>query len=459
MTRRTRRVLFSLTASVCAVFLTIALRNRDLFRDAGPPSTLDGAAAWLAEHPADFVAASVVADGALDGSMPRRRELWHAAYAHAKRLAPHRRNADAGFVRAGLFHWYELPPADRLKVRDAASPLLRDPEFFARMLVPLWQLTRDFAWLHANAPETIPARLALRDLAVTRGLFGEYRVLREDIRARRMQQFQRQRASMDPAALLEFLPDRITVADEPLVRGILEELDRKPFNPEQIGARAETLVDYAVRHDIQPLTGILPLLDTPSPLRDVTRARAALDLNNPNAASSIEMAKAVSGNPEWEAYLLDRALFEARRRDAAAAHAYLTRAAAHTPSMSAPLLAAAEQVATILGDAKAAANARGQLEAQPKEAWSGTCGNELCGVASRDEYVAGDALRVELATTQSDETPPYVEVYVDDALRAEGAVGDARAFEVPVGRGLHRVELRLVNSHTRNGTPRRVALK
>ena len=105
------------------------------------------------------------------------------------------------------------------------------------MLVPLWQLTRDFAWLHANAPETTDARIALRDLAVARGLFGEYRVLREDIRARRMKEFAAQRASADPATLLELVPDRLTAADEPLVRGILEELDRKPFDPEQIGAR------------------------------------------------------------------------------------------------------------------------------------------------------------------------------------------------------------------------------
>ena len=61
-----------------------------------------------------------------------------------------------------------------------------------------------------------------------------------------MKQFAAQRAGADPATLLSFVPDRITAADEPLVRGILEELDRKPFDPEQAGARAETLVGGTV---------------------------------------------------------------------------------------------------------------------------------------------------------------------------------------------------------------------
>lgn len=459
MNQHMRRLLLALVAALCAVSLAIVLLNPGLLHDAKAPASVDGAAAWLADHPADFLAASAVADAALDANVPRRVELWRAAYDHARYLAPYRRHGDAGFVRAGLFHWYELGRADRARVLDAARPLMRDPAFFSRMLAPLWQLTRDFAWLYANAPATMDARTSLRDLAVGRGLFGEYRVLREDLRARRLQQLAAQRGSTDPAPLLALLPDRLTAADEPLVRGILEELDRRPFNPEQMGSTVETLVDYAVRHDVQPLTGILPLLEEPSPLSGVTRARAALDLHNANAASRIEITSAVAGKPEWEAYFLDRAVFEARRRDAAAADAYLARAAGQTPSMTLPLLAASEQVATLLGNAKAAAESRRQLEARPKQPWSNVCGtSELCSTVFRDEYIGGDRFRVALTTTQSDETPPYVEVYVDDALRAEGTVPEARVFEVAVPRGVHRVELRLVNPLTRSGTGRRVGL-
>lgn len=461
MSRRVRQAMLVLVASFCAVFLAIMLLNRDLFQKAEAPATLDGAAAWLTDHPADLLAASTVADAALDASKPRRVELWHAAYAHAQHLAPYRPNADAAFVRAGLFHWYELAAADRARVLDAAKPLLRDPDFFGRMLAPLWQLTRDFAWLRANAPETMAARAALRDLAVARGLFGEYRLLREDVRTQRMKLFAAQRANADPLPLLALLPERLTAGDEPLARGILEELNRKPFHPEKAGHRVELLVDYAVRHDIGPLAGILPLLDTPSPLSDVTRARAALDLDDADAASSIEISSAVTGKPEWETYLLDRAIFEARRRDARAADTYLLRAAAQRPTMSVAVLATGEQVATILGNTSAAADYRRQLDARAKEprTWTGGCSvNELCSIAARDEYTADGKLRLDLTNTQSDEIPPYVEIYVDDALRAEGRVEDTRAFEVPVQPGLHRVELRLINTHTRNGTQRRVRI-
>lgn len=461
MKRGTRRIMLGLVASLSAVCLAIGLLNRDLFRDATVPHDPEEAAEWLAEHPADALAASVIAAGALDTSTPHRLELWRSAYAHAKRLAPYRPNADTAFVQAGMFHWTELGAADRARVLEVTESLMREPLFFGRMLEPLWQLTRDFAWLHANAPDTIDARGWLRDLAVRRGLFAEYHVLREDIRSRRMSLYVAQRGNADPAQLLRLLPQHLTVADEPLVQGILEELERKPFDREQLGNQADWLVDYAIRHDIRPLTGITPLLETPSPLRDVTRARAALDLNDPDAASSIEVTSVAADNQEWTSYFLDRAIFEARRGDSRAADAYLLRAAAGEAAMSIAVRATAERVATILGDAKAAADYRRQLDERAKEPrkWTGGCGaNELCAVATRDEYIADGMLRLDLTTTQSDEIPPYVEIYIDDALRAEGAVEDARAFEIPVQPGLHRVELRLINTHTRNGTQRRVRI-
>ena len=90
--------------------------------------------------------------------------------------------------------------------------------------------------------------------------------------------------------------------------------------------------------------------------------------------------------------------------------------------------------------------------------WTGTCGTELCTAALATEYVLGSGTRLELATTQSDETSPYVEIFLDDALVAEGEVGEQRAFEIPASPGLHRLEVRLVNPRTRNGAQRRVRL-
>lgn len=456
MTVRTRQTLLLLVTAVTAISLVVVLANRELLREAKAPDDPAQLAAWLAEHPSDWLAASKLADASLDTQSPRRLELWRASYAHAKHLAPHRRNTDAGFVRAGLFHWYELDERDRRRVLQAAAPLMRNPPFFARMHVPLWQLTRDFKWLHANAPLTTDAHQALRNLAVSQGLFSDYRVLREALRSARMKTFDAQRRTAEPQALLAMLPERPDRSDEHLVRGILEELDRKAFEPKQLQHGIEPLVDYAVRHDLQPLHGIAPLLAGEGVLRDVTRARAALDLNDSAAATRIEMTSSTASQAEWQPYYLDRARFEARRGEARAANAYLVRAT--TDGMNIPVLAAAIDVARMLNRPQDEARFRAQI-AGLRRTWTGTCGEmEVCSTARTFDYVRESGLQLTLANAQSDEIPPYIEIYVDDARLAEGEIRDTRTFTIPVSPGLHEIEVRLVNTHMRNGAQRRVRL-
>lgn len=458
MTRSARQIVLALVALVSAALCALVLANRDLLRDPQPPRDLAGMARWLATHPADWRTAGAISDAALDSSLPQRFALWRSAYAHAKRLAPPRTIANEAFVRAGLFHWYELGPQDRALVLTATAPLMRERTFFERMLVPLWELTRDLPWLRRVSPDTVNARDALRSLAISRGQFDGYRALREDVRRANQQAFDAQRDYADPAALLSFLPQRLEKADEPLVRDILTELDRRPFEAEQMSSRIETLVDYAVRHDIQPLAGILPLLGSRTQLlRDVTRARAALDLNDVALATRIEQTSGVLGAAEWGPYYLDRARFEARRRDATAAEGYLRRAA--LGGVTVPFLSAGEEVARILGmDTEGYRTQLLARAAQPR-VWVGACSlDELCTTATTAEYVAGGTVHLELTPVQSDETPPYVEVYIDDARAAEGEVRDARKFDIAVTPGLHEIEVRLVNARTRNGIQRRVRL-
>ena len=456
MTVRMRQTLLLLVAAVTVTSLLVVLTNPEVLRDASAPDDPAQLGPWLADHPTDWLAASRLADASLDTESPRRLELWRASYAHAKHLAPRRINTDAGFVRAGLFHWYELNESDRGRVLQAAAPLMRDPQFFARTHVAMWQLTRDFQWLHANAPQTAEARHSLRNLAVAQGLFSEYRMLREALRSTRMKTFDAQRRTAEPRVLLTMLPERIDRSDEALVRGILEELDRKAFEPKQLQHGIEPLVDYAVRHDLQPLNGIGPLLAEPGALRDVTRARAALDLNDRAAASRIEMTSSTTNDVEWQPYYLDRARFEARRGDAPAANAYLVRAAA--AGVNIPTLAAAIDVARILGKPQDEARLQAQL-AGMNRTWSGICGaDEVCSSARAFDYVRGRELQLTLAKSQSDRIPPYVEIYVDDARLAEGEIRDVRTFSIAVSPGLHEIEVRLVNPAMRNGAQRRVRL-
>lgn len=95
----------------------------------------------------------------------------------------------------------------------------------------------------------------------------------------------------------------------------------------------------------------------------------------------------------------------------------------------------------------------------PLGQWTGTCGtNEVCTSAFRSVRGGGTAT-IRIRNVQSDEVAPYVEIYLDDALRAEGAVRDDATFAIRLGdEGLHEIEVRLANPFTRNRIQRRVAL-
>ena len=97
--------------------------------------------------------------------------------------------------------------------------------------------------------------------------------------------------------------------------------------------------------------------------------------------------------------------------------------------------------------------------ADPPVGWINLCGrDELCTSVYREHE---EPLEFKLTVSQSDEIPPYVEIYRDDVLVAEGEVRDEKTFTIaagePIGRP-HRTEVRLVNRYTRSGTQSRVRL-
>lgn len=460
MKRRTRRIYGYGIAVLTTVMAALFLANPDLARDPDPPGDVKGMAAWLEAHPADWLTASELTDRSLDTPLPGRVELWHAAYDLASRVAPRRPNPPAAFVRAGLFHWYELGAPDRQAVLEAAAPLLHERPFFAALLSPLFDLTHDFAYLKRNAPATQDALAWLSDLSVANGLFAEYREIRKTQRKERERIFQRTRQGGHPADLTDLLPAHLDVRDEPLVRGILEELDRKPFDL-TISRHAEDLALFAMRHHVQPLGALEPLIETKGALSDPTRARLALALGNGGLASKVELSSSLTRTAEWTPYHLERAIFEADNGDRTVAEAYLGRTA--LLGIDARVLDAAEQIATLLGDTAGAARYRKDLlaDAQKPRRWMDTCaGNELCDHALTLQYVAEPdmAIRVETTAVETDEIAPYVELYIDDALVAEGEVKGTRVFEAQAAPGLRRIEVRLVNRITRNHVQRRVRL-
>ncbi|HEX3582646.1 MAG TPA: hypothetical protein VH087_12845, partial [Thermoanaerobaculia bacterium] len=143
--------LLILSAASLASLLLFAIARPHLPASA-PPGDFAGAMDWLASHPADYLAADGITDGALDAPNKTRFEIWRTSHELAVQLAPWRSGPRMAFVRSGLEHWYELPPRDRKNVLRSAGPLLHDPEIFGRVAQPLFDLTHDFAYIRRNAP-------------------------------------------------------------------------------------------------------------------------------------------------------------------------------------------------------------------------------------------------------------------------------------------------------------------
>ena len=450
--RRLLAVIAAASVALLLAFLALGLapaRKR--------PDDVRGLASWIGTHPADWQAASDLTDKALDSDLPYRIDLWRQGYALGAWLAPRRTNPAAAFVRAGLFHWYELSPRDRQSVLDAAVPLLADEKLFVAMHESLWQLTNDFGYLRRVAPRTRASLERLRDLAVRTGRFDDYRAIRGQLRDARLQTVRARHATAGVAELLDLLPSPLTADDVPLVHEILAELDRRTFEPQQLDARIDTLTTFALDRHLRPLEGLSPLIDAPAPLHGVTRARLALALGQLPAATRVEATTGVSGSREWVPYYLERARFEAARRDRTLADGYLARAA--LSGATPPVLDAAREVASQFGDAAEAARIENLLAAPAQREWEGSCGaQELCTTAATWRYVTGATLDVTAVVVQTDEVPPYVELYVDGSLAGEGAVSGTRTFQLEVPRGLHRIEARLVNRYTHGGIQRRVRL-
>jgi hypothetical protein len=92
---------------------------------------------------------------------------------------------------------------------------------------------------------------------------------------------------------------------------------------------------------------------------------------------------------------------------------------------------------------------------EPAGVWTATCGtNEVCTSAFKKQE---GPLTVTTSVVQTDEVPPYVEIYVNDVLAAEGEVRNSHTFTVG-SPGMHRYEVRLINPRTRNGIQRRLRL-
>jgi hypothetical protein len=323
------------------------------------PRDTTQAAEQLALHPTDWQAATVLSEHALDEDGRYRLREWRAASELAIQLAPHFDAARSGFVRAGLFHWYELGDSDRRAVLGEMAPLLRDPAVFFRMAQPLFELTGDLKYLRRYGPHTIDAIDTLRVMAVTNGRFKDYRELRKELVTMRTAELLRQLTSLEPSQIVSSLPAHPTVDEEPLLRSVLLALHTRPLEvdcgrPDIL----EALIDFAVRHGLTPLDGLRPVTREPSWANAFARAQLARALGDDASAT----ANGLGGE--------------------------------RPP--------------------------RGEVIVINGVRWDGACGPSICRIAVAD--VSGP-LSITLDNAISDEVPPYVECFVDDVRVWEGPVG------------------------------------
>jgi hypothetical protein len=357
------------------------------------PGTPPALAARVARHPADWQAATVLVEVALDARTENRVQLWHAAYGHAAALAPGLPGPPNSFARAAFFHWGELSPKDQQKALAAYAPLLQDQGRFARMAGPLFELTGDLPMLERAQPHTEYSTGVLIDLALPNGRFDDYRKLRGELQQLRVADFTARVHVASPGDLIAHFPDPPYHSDSaPLIAALLTELHRRPLD--EMPARPAVIdgvIDYAFRHSLEPLDGLEIVTRKAGAASDATRIRLARKLGLVNLARQIELGANDPRRPQ---------VFDSD--------------------------------------------------------WQGLCGTDICSHAWRT-IEAAHAVSVTIETAQTDDVAAYAEIYVDDDLRAEGEIGARRDFILPVGNpGTHRVEVVLANARMRSGGSRRL---
>lgn len=347
----------------------------------------------MAWHPTDWDAASALTEVALDTPVSKRIVLWRAAYEDASMLAPESSDPANAFARAAFFHWTELSAKDQRDALAAFSPLLRDPAMFGRMAKPIFELTGNLSMLRRSHPTTEYSVEMLISLALANGFFADYRALRGELERQRIDDFAARRHTATPEELIVGFPGPPYHTDAEPLITAL--LEELHRRPLDDNPNRPAVIDAIVDYSLRH--GIGPL----DGLEVITRKPGAASV-----ATRLTLARRLG------------------------------------------LTKLARQIETASNDPR-------QVQVLDSE-WQGLCEKDVCYHAWRT-IEAEHAVALRMETVQTDNVPAYVEIYLDDVLRAEGEVGPQRDFIVPVGNsGVHRVEIVLADPMTRNRFPRRL---
>lgn len=435
-----------------------------------PPKALSGdrqsLARSLARSPSDRRVLSSIVDRGLDFDVPGRIALWHGAHQLLERVSPTWRPAQIPYIRAGFFHWTELSSEQKGEVLREAGVLLRDPVFFPKYYPIIWQVTGDLKFLEENRPDTTDAVRALATLAARHGRFSEYRELRGKIYSQQVRDFER---LLETKASSEMLLEALCSVElrepsNPLIVRYLTELARNPARGERADpARLSALFNYVAGTTLGPLQGLLAI-----DAKRVDQAALARLANRTGDIAVIVQAEQASDSrkKEWQDFFVERALRLVEEGDILGAYAQLGRVV-RKDTMTLPGLLARAKLARMEKDGpqidfmEHEIRERFEGERVAPEDWQGLCGSSICdAVASTMVYVTvAREMRVTARSPEAEGGVPYLEVYVDDALAAEGPIVRMDEFVLSISTsGIHRIEVRIVNPISSAGVRRKVEI-
>jgi hypothetical protein len=393
MTGRGSRTFLVVAAIVMLTAATWFLVDPPAFGNVPPPGDARVLAMRIARNPTDWPAASALTEVALDTKLDTRVQLWRAAYEHASLLAPERTDPPTAFARAAFFHWWELSKDDQRDALTAFARLMRDPIVFARMEQPIFELTGDLSYLRQSGPQTENTVASLMNMALASGRFDDYRALRADLQQKRLDELRARIDTDTPEELVNSFPTPPYHEADEPMIKAL--LEELHQRPLSSAPNRGGFYDGLIDYAIRHDLGPLDGLEV------ITRSQGVA-----TTGTQIRLAKALG--LKVRAYQLEMSSNDPRR------------------------------VATNDHD------------------WQGLCGSDICGRAWRT-IDASHGIALNLQTLETDAVRPYVEIYVDDHLRAERDLGPKQDIVVPVGNpGEHRIEVVLANPTTRKLTSRRI---
>ncbi len=202
-------------------------------------------------------------------------------------------------------------------------------------------------------------------------------------------------------------------------------LDAPPANPSLV----DRVVDYALRHHVEPLSGLEALVDLPGAASEPARARVALHLGDPDRASRIEISTPRNDPAVWADYFDERAAFARAHGDAALARIY---------------------------------EAKAFLGHQDRVKWTGLCADKtICVSGARELQVSKPhPLALTLESDRPESTPAYVEILLDERRVSEGELTKVKQFDLGTAAvGSHPIEVRVVNPFTPQARERRLRIR